>query len=219
MFSYNASCNLWNLAPWGRMHAWNFHTYTCTEPGKLDCREFLQGVGGMGCMHFSTHRLSLWKSRGNLTHIRKNLVFWISPPIPHFGSGVGSPHSRTQNVPFLLLSANMLVFVLFIVNSVWEQRTFTHLCHICSSFTRRTSFISRAAKSCWTCNWFLQPPVPWQVSLTSFSSETGGRTKVLACLWSCRKPLAVPGRKKRDFLTYSAAVLTWDSSPSWNVWV
>lgn len=107
MFSYNASCNLWNLAPWGRMQAWNFHTYTCTEPGKLDCRELLQGVGGMGCMHFPTHRLSLWKSGGNLTHIRKNLVFWISPPIPHFGSGVGSPRSRTENVPFLLLSANI----------------------------------------------------------------------------------------------------------------
>lgn len=128
-------------------------------------------------------------------------------PLPTLAAAWGH-HTAEQKMYPSSSSPQTLVFVLFIVNSVWEQRTFTHLCHICSSFTHRTSFISRAAKSCWTCNWFLQPPVPWQVSLTSFSSKTGGHTKVLACLWSCRKPLAVPGRKKREFLTYSAAVLT-----------
>lgn len=131
----------------------------------------LQGAGRMGCMYFPTNRLSLWKSDGNLTHIRKNLVIWIPPPIPHFGSSVGSSLSRMQMVPFLFLSATMLVCVLFIVNSVWEQRTFSHLCRICSDFTQRTSFISRAAKSCWAKYWFLQLPVPWQIIINQLRKQ------------------------------------------------
>lgn len=167
-FSCDATCKLWNLAPWVRMCTWNFPTYTCTELGNW------AAGNSVGSRWDGLHVLLYPQVVETWPVSEKNLVFWVSPPILQSGSNVESPLSRTHSLPFLHLSANTFVCALLIVNLVWEQRTFTH----------RTSSIPRAEKSCWAHNWFLQPPVPWRVVLTSFSSKTAGRTKALACLWS-----------------------------------
>lgn len=135
----------------------------------------------------------------------RNLVFWVSPPIPQSGSSVESPLSRTHSLPFLHFSANTFFWALLIVNLVWEQKTFTH----------RTSSIPRAEKSCWAHNWFLQPSVPGQVLLTSFSSKTAGQTRVSL---ACDHATGYARNKKRDFLTCSAAIVPWNNSSSWNAW-
>lgn len=152
-FCCNAACNL-RTSRLGEGCTCGIFTLTPAWRQGNGVQGVLQGAGGMGCMCFATTGTLCEKVMETWPASK---IWYSEYPLPFPTWAVVWGHPLAEHKAYPSFSSNTLVCVLFIVNSGWGRRTFTHLCRIYSNFTRRTSFISRAAQSCWAQNWFPQP--------------------------------------------------------------
>lgn len=96
-----------------------FLAYTCTEPGKFGFRDFCEEL--LGWVAWASplpgslcgNVVETWSNRKKKLYSEYKLLF-------HALAVVWDHSSEEHSVPFLLLSTNTLVSVLFTVNSVWE---------------------------------------------------------------------------------------------------